>query len=253
MTNVIKDQFKENLHKITQTFLARSDPNPVQWFHIPDPTRPKNSGSDRMDDNIGTGVIGFGTVHTHGNGTRGSDCNCLETTPVYLPSWIYLPLRTALREATFSIKKSAMLVIMLRPTSGPPRRLFSSATLERRGPTLPPWRTAGRRRRRTASRRRLPRTSRDGVTRFWMLEDFLTLLERESELPSWIFYLPEAYLTHFSYLSEVLKCTCAFSLLTPFGAKSTDYINFPLLRYNLFYSLLSSDGYLLSKEVPIII
>ncbi len=58
--------------------------------------------------------------------------------------------------------------------------------------------------------------------------------ERESCLLEYFMYRrAEAYLTHFSYLSEVLKCTCAFSLLTPFGAKSTDYINFSLLRYNL--------------------
>jgi hypothetical protein len=57
-----------------------------------------------------------------------------------------------------------------------------------------------------------------------------------------------------SFESSKVYGTCAFSLLAPFDAKSTNYINFSLLQYIpavIFYSLLNSDGYLRSKKVPI--
>jgi hypothetical protein len=78
-------------------------------------------------------------------------------------------------------------------------------------------------------------------------------LERKSELPSLIFYVLEACLTHFSYLSKHRKCSCAFSRLTSFGAKSTNSLNFSLLGYNLaviFYSLLTVTDICFQKKYP---
>jgi hypothetical protein len=89
MTNVIKDeldQFKDNMQKLHRFLVkVRSE----SCTMIPDPgydLAKKFRVRPNPDDQISTGVSGYGTVHTHGNGARESDCNCLETTLVYLPS-----------------------------------------------------------------------------------------------------------------------------------------------------------------------